>query len=281
MIGGNEDRRYDKAILQQMVDINNAKTVAVIPTATDYPRKTWEAYKSAFLSLGVHEVNLLDIRYHDEADQPEHLEMTDAAELIFFTGGDQERLVNVLNETALIQKIKMKNFEGVTVAGTSAGASAVGNPMILDGNGDLGFQKGAIKVMKGFGFLEGIVVDTHFMERGRIPRLTQILSAGEASMGIGICEETGIILSPDNTFEVIGNRIVTILDSNSLRFTNYHHIETEDRVAVDGIRLSFLTQGMTYCMEKRGLQKKMGTSEFFKSLSIRKSELFKQLGLSL
>lgn len=270
LIGGAEDRTYDKEVLKHIVTVSQAKHIALIPTATDYPTEAHRDYTDAFRDLGVHEVSLLDIRYKDEADNPKYFDMLDAADVIFFTGGDQERLVRILAETELIRKIKMRNEEGATIAGTSAGAAAAGDPMIFKGNGHRGFQKGSVSVKKGFGFLEGIVVDTHFMARCRIPRLAQILSTGAAFMGIGLCEDTAAAFSPDNTFEVVGSNTVTVLNGSRLAYSNYHDIQNNDRVAMDGIRMSFLTSGIVYDLKKESLYEEPETEEDFSSFSVEK-----------
>jgi cyanophycinase len=151
----------------------------------------------------------------------------------------------------LLKLIIDQHQQGTTIAGTSAGAAALGNPMILEGNGNRGFQKKQVISQPGFGCLNGIVIDTHFLERCRIPRLSQILSAGNASIGLGLSEDTGAIISPSGQFEVIGSRVVTVLDNTKMNYTNYERIGANEQVVVDGLRLSFLSKGLQYDIHQK------------------------------
>ena len=191
LIGGNEDKVRNREILQRIVNINNVKNIAVIPTASRYyPRQLGDKYRSAFSKLGVKKIEILDIRSAKEADREENYEKIQASDCIFFTGGDQVRLVEILQNTKLLQVIKDEYQNGKTIAGTSAGAAAASNPMIFDGD-EMGFLKGSVNHGEGFGFIENFTVDTHFITRGRISRLTQFLLRGYSNFGIGFAEDTG------------------------------------------------------------------------------------------
>ena len=214
LIGGAEDKTDRREVLEYVVRLNSVRHVLVIPTASQYPKELFADYTSAFRALGAGHVDLLDIRYRHEADNPAYLELVEAADLVFFTGGDQENLVRILDRTHLLTKIRAAHENGKTIAGTSAGASALGNPMIVGGNGNKGFRKSNVRKMSGFGFLDGFTIDTHFMERGRIPRLTQIVSAGLSKLGIGLGENTGTIMFPDDRFQVIGSGVVVVLNGD-------------------------------------------------------------------
>ena len=177
LIGGAEDKKRDKQVLKHIAAINAAQQVAVIPTASNYPSEVYENYYRAFKDLGLKEIFRLDIRYPSEADKSEYHEMIQNADLIFFTGGDQERLVEIVGESKLLTLIKRRLTAGATLAGTSAGASAIGDPLMVHGNDLGGFKKGSINVSRGFGILKSIIIDTHFLMRNRIPRLVQILAS--------------------------------------------------------------------------------------------------------
>lgn len=249
LIGGFEDKKRDKLILRKTVEINNAKNIAVIPSASSYPIDLSNKYRDAFRDLRVPEVNVLDIRYPDEADRPEHHKKLKSADMIFFTGGDQTKLFNVLGESRLLKLIKTKWKTGTTVAGTSAGAAIASDPMIYDGD-DRGLQKGVVHHSEGFGFLKGITMDTHFTERGRITRLSQFLSSGLSYKGIGLGEDTSIFVFPNDVFEVAGSGIVTCLNSKKLYFTNYDQVQEKEMISIDGIKTAFLSHGDRFNLKK-------------------------------
>ena len=250
-IGGAEDRLNEKKVLRALVDLNNAEQVAVIPAASSDPQETYRSYRRAFENLGVQNVFFIDVRYSDEADKPEHLVMVAKADLIFFTGGDQERLVELLRYSKLMQSIIARHGVGVTVAGTSAGAAAIGNPMIARGNGSDGLLKGGLFIGDGFGFLNNIAFDTHFLARGRIPRLAQLLSSGACTMAVGLDEDTAAICRPDNTFSVVGRNSVTVLDAKPMTYSDHARVAPEHPIAVAGLKISFLTEGMRYDLRRR------------------------------
>ncbi len=256
LIGGAEDRDYDKTILTRTIALNNAKHIAIVPTATSDPRKAGQDYTSVFQDLGIEMVDVLDIRSRQEVDRQHHLDVIAAADLIFFTGGDQVRLVEVLKETKLLEAIHQRYASGLTIAGTSAGAAAASDQMIyarssLDyADDDYGFYKHSIAHTAGFGFLAGITVDTHFLGRHRTPRLIQFLCSGLSSRGVGLDEDSGIIVAPDETFEVIGSSIVTVLSSDHVSYTNYEGVERRALLEVDGVKLSYLTEGTVFDLKQ-------------------------------
>jgi cyanophycinase len=249
LIGGAEDRRNGKTILKRCVELNNARTVAVIPSASSYPTGLAEDYFYAFRDLGVDVVNTIDVRDRSDAEREEYLEKTASADMIFFTGGDQVKLVHILNNTKMLDLIREMHARGITIAGTSAGAAAASNPLLCDGD-DRGLIKGSINIHEGFGFIEKITIDTHFVNRGRIGRLTQFLVTGQSNRGIGLGEDTAIVVSPDETFEVIGSELVTVISTDSIHYSNYDKISEDMPIAIDGINVGFLPPGTVFSLKE-------------------------------
>ncbi len=248
LIGGAEDRRNEKVVLRKLINLNDAKNIVVITSATLYPTETAEDYYHAFRDLGIENVHVFDIRDNRETNEPGYLEKIDNADLVFFTGGDQVRLTRILLNTQLLKRIKERFLnEGLTIAGTSAGASAAANPMTFDGDNQ-GLIKGTVKHDEGFGFLENITIDTHFVARGRLGRLTQFLCNGFTQKGIGIGENTSITIKPDNTFEVAGTGIITVVSTKEVNFSNFDKIEDGERISIDGIKIGFLQDGSIFDM---------------------------------
>ena len=245
LIGGAEERRGDMMVLRRIVEIDGARSVVVIPSASGYPRDLAEMYQRAFSEIGVPSIAVADVRYRDEADRDEYVAMVRTADVVFFTGGDQVKLVEVLDGSRMLQQIWSRFWRGATVAGTSAGAAAASDQMIFDGDGS-GLKKGSVRTARGFGFLEGITVDTHFIARGRIHRLAQLLSRGENSRGLGLAEDTAVLIAPGGLCEVIGASPVTVLEAADRATTNYDEVVDDELLTVDGLRLGFLAPGTRF-----------------------------------
>lgn len=246
LIGGAEDRKDDKLILKKIVALNNAKTVTVIPSASCYPTGVSEDYFNAFRSLGVENIQIFDIREPSEADSEKYLREIEHSDLVFLTGGDQVKLFHVFRNSELLEKLKDLHFNhGLNIAGTSAGAAIASNPMIYDGNIH-GLKKGSVHFSEGFGLIRDITIDTNFISRGRLGRLTQFLCTGITSYGIGLGENTAIFIRPDNTFEVAGTGMITLVDTKNVSFSNYKDIREDDPIVIHGINAGFLQHGSVF-----------------------------------
>lgn len=250
LIGGAEDRIEGKMILKKTIELNNASNIAIITSATLFPLETGEDYYRAFRNLGVDNIYLFDIRNSYEAEKPYFIEKLQNIDMVFFTGGDQVRLTNILLQTRLLQTIKEKYLQNkLTIAGTSAGASAAAEIMTFDGDNE-GLIKGSVKFDKGFGFLKDITIDTHFVARGRLGRLTQFLCSGHTNKGIGIGENTSITINPDNTMDVAGTGIVTVVSTHDISYSNFDRIKPGKRISIDGLRIGFLQENSRFDLKK-------------------------------
>lgn len=250
MIGGAEDKRNGKAILKHTLEATRASRIVFIPTASSYPKEVYGDYYTAFRDLGIEAIDCLDIRKHSEADLEENLAGIETADLLFFGGGDQARLVATLSNTRLFARIKERFSEGsLHIAGTSAGAAAVGRLMIYCGD-NKGFQKGSIRFGEGFGFIADVTVDTHFQNRKRIPRLSQFLVSGKCTRGIGLDENTGIVVYPNDQFEVIGTGMVTVLNSSRIAGSNYDAIGDGEILKFNNLKIGFLPEGIRFSIKK-------------------------------
>ncbi|HPK04385.1 MAG TPA: cyanophycinase [Bacteroidales bacterium] len=249
LIGGAEDRRDDRLVLKSMLERTNAKNIIIIPTASYYSREVYESYVSAFSSLGVENIETFDIRYEDEADNEEYHQKLNNADLVYFTGGDQTKLIRTLYNSELLKKIR-KGFQSgkLHIAGTSAGAAAAGHITIYDGDYQ-GFNKNAVTSTPAFGFIDDLIIDTHFLARERIPRMVQSLVAGTCKQGIGIDEDTAVIIYPDMNFEVCGSGMVSIFSAENIKESNYNQISDRDIYTVNGIQLGFLAPGTLFSLK--------------------------------
>jgi len=250
LIGGAEDRQGDKLVLKHVVDQTRADEIVIIPTASAYPQDVSRDYSQVFRNLGIRGITCLDIRYRDEVDRHDNLAALKKADLIFFGGGDQVKLVDTLIRTQLIDLIRMRFEAGdLHIAGTSAGAAAAGNPMIYHGNHD-GLTKGSVEHSDGFGFIDGLAIDTHFSARGRLSRLSQFLISGDCQRGIGLDEDTGIMICPEHQFKVIGSGMVTVLNSSKLSGSNFNSAAAGQQLRFNNMRLGMLPHGSMFSLRK-------------------------------
>jgi len=250
IIGGAEDKRDRKIILKEIVELTKAQSIIVIPTASYYPEDVRSNYFDAFKSLGVTNIETLDIRYKDEVDREDHLAKIETADVIFYGGGDQVKLVNTLEGTKFLERVHARYEEGtLTIAGTSAGAAAASDGMIYDGDYE-GFFKNSVNHSKGFKLLEEVTVDTHFNERGRLARLAQFLASGNGSKGIGIDEDTCLIIYSDMNARVLGSGMVTVLRADRNTQTDYTTLASNERYSIHNLRLSYFASGTTFNIKK-------------------------------
>lgn len=252
-IGGNEDRGYDLEVLKRVVqEVGKADfRVVVIPTASEEPEQRGKDYQQVFTRLGAATIEILDIRTRKQANDKTLAKKLEYTDLIFIAGGDQLRLTAILGGTWVLDAIHTSLRAGTLVAGTSAGAAVFSDTMIYEGKSEEGLLKGSVLTTSGFGFVENIIFDTHFLDRGRIGRLMQIVTTNPTCIGVGIGEDSGVILKGDGTTEVIGSGQVIIVDGSDIDHSNIINIEPGEPIAVENIRIHSLVNGYGYDFKER------------------------------
>jgi len=202
-IGGHEDRVGDRVILRAVADALGAGPLLILATASRRPFPYFDLYRTAFDGIGVHDVRSLDVRTRDDADDPELLDRVSAAGGVFLTGGSQRRLVDPIRDSRLHQALRDLHARGGVLAGTSAGASALGECM-LAGTED-------VRLSDGLGLLPDMMIDQHFSQRNRIGRLREALTRTTDCNGLGIDEDTAVVVR-DGSATVIGSGQAWMLD---------------------------------------------------------------------
>ena len=252
-IGGNEDRTDDLVVLKRVVqEIGKEEyKVAVITTASEEPEQRGKEYHTVFTNLGALKVEILNIKKRSQANNRDFVKILQDIDLIFLSGGDQLRLTTVLGGSKILQAIYDQLTEGALIVGTSAGAAIFSDTMIYQGRSEEGLLKGRVLTTSGFGFVENIVFDTHFMARGRIGRLVQIVTTNPTCIGVGIGENSGIVLNGDGTSEVIGTGQVIIVDGSDITHSNIMDIDTGESIAVENVRIHSVVSGYGYDFKKR------------------------------
>jgi cyanophycinase len=252
-LGGGDDDGLIKLIRFEMCDVHSR--IEVITTATREPEESGLAYKEAFEELGCSNVHFMHIDEEHEADTAENLERIGKAEVIFFTGGNQLRLAEFLNDTRLLEIMQNRfQTDDIIISGTSAGAAVMSDRMIYDGYGHYSLIKGEMKTTHGFGFIKGVYIDTHFAERGRFGRLAHAVTRDPDYIGIGLSEETGIIIKEGDMVEVFGTGVVTIIDASKIKFSNTRKVEENEPIAVENLIMHLLVEGYRYCLDEHVFQ---------------------------
>ena len=257
-IGGAEETEPGGEILERFVDLAGAEKarIAVIPTASDDPRRNGEGYAKLFRKMGVKESAWLRIERRSDANAEETVSLLREATGIFITGGDQARLVRLLVGTLVMECIRLRNAEGVIVAGTSAGASIVSTLMMAGGTGvggdssDAAARKGMVDVVAGFGLLQDVIVDQHFSQRGRLGRLLSVFASTPGLIGLGLDENTAVLIDREGMLEVLGSNMVTVVDGRDT-ISDYFDRQEGEVLTITGSSLHVLSGGRRFDLDTR------------------------------
>ena len=257
-IGGAEDKDPGSYVLERFMELagGNQARIAIIPTASEEAQEAGERYIKVFRKLGAAEADWLRVEKRDDANSEAALELLRNATGIFITGGDQARLVALLAGTLVMECIRDRNAHGVVVAGTSAGASIVSAHLMSGGTGlagnsnDAAARKGMVELVAGFGLLQDIIVDQHFSQRGRMGRLLASFAANPGLLGIGLDEDTAVLINREGLLEVLGSNMVTIVDGRDAT-SDYYKREIGDVLTVVRSSLNVLGPGRKFDLNHR------------------------------
>jgi cyanophycinase len=236
-------------ILRRFVDeLKGEKPmVAVVPTASTKPEEITKDYLRIFSHLGISNIEVIDVRKRADALDPAYADIVDRAAGIMFTGGDQLRLTTLLGGTSLLQLMRERyTYDPVVIAGTSAGAAAMSTPMIYEGDAGTGFIMGDVRITTGLEFLKDVLIDTHFIARGRIVRTAQAISMNPACIGVGLEEDTAALFTNGREFEVLGSGIVTVVDGMGISKTNIHEVSSGEPFTICDLKVHLLSKGQKY-----------------------------------
>lgn len=253
IIGGAEDKEGDCTILREFVRRAggiNARIV-VMTVATSLPEEVGRTYTGVFDRLGVENVQIVDTANREDGSDPKALEAIEKATGVFFTGGDQSRITSQLKGTLLDLAIHRRyQQDGLVVAGTSAGAAMMPDVMIVEGESETHPRLEVVEMGPGMGFLPGVVIDQHFLQRGRLGRLLSAVTQEPVVLGFGIDENTAVVVA-NNQFEVIGEGAVTVIDVTELTHTNLGQILKDEDLAICDAKLHILPHGYRFDLKTR------------------------------
>ncbi len=214
-IGGAEDREDTKIILRHLAERIGSGKLVISTLASGYADEVWEIYRNLFTSLGMKNVEHLCMDHRDESSEDPRLEMLAGARAVFFTGGDQLKITTRLGGSALSERIEEIYRQGGIIAGTSAGATAIGEMMLVGSPSEGICTLRDVRMTPGLGLAKDIIIDQHFSERGRIRRLLGAVAENPRMLGIGVDEDTAIVIEGDGSFHVIGSGAVYVVDGTT------------------------------------------------------------------
>jgi cyanophycinase len=251
-IGGAENKENDRRILERFVRVSGGDDadIVVIPTASRV-HETGARYEQVFQALGAARVTVMDFDTRRDCKEPGRLRRIEEASGIFFTGGNQLRLTTLLGGTAVAKLIRLRNAHGVTVGGTSAGASILSEHMIASGDEGSSMIAGSVRLAPGLGLTNRFIIDQHFRQRDRLGRLLTALAYNPFAVGIGLDEDTAAFIGPDETVEVEGSGGATIVDGADVSYSSIDSAEEGQPVCMLGLRLHVLLAGATYNLDTR------------------------------
>jgi cyanophycinase len=249
---------FERGILKRITTESikdNLSRFEIITTASLIPDRVGEEYVKAFAHLDVFDVGVLNISSREQANDPIFISRLRAAEVIIFTGGDQLRLSSIFGGTTFHEVLLEKyQQEQVVIAGTSAGAAASSKNMIYQGSSKDALLKGEVKITGGLGFIDGVIVDTHFVQRGRIGRLLYAAASNPGILGIGLGEDTGLFISKGSRMEAIGSGMVILVDGRKMSDTNLTDVQIGQPVSINNMIVHVMCDGDVYDLKTHQLK---------------------------
>ena len=258
IIGGKEDKgqEYEKGnntsppeILERFIKLieKDNPVIDVISSASSEGEESFEDYRKAFEKLNVTQVNHIHHKIRKEVLKDELVDRVQKSDAFFFTGGDQLLLTSLYGGTDFLTYLKERYIsEKIVIGGTSAGAMAMSTPMIYAGNKDKQQITGEIKVTTGLEFLKDVTIDTHFIDRSRFIRMAQVLASNPTCIGIGIEENTAIIVREGLNAEVIGKGVVTVIEGFSISSSNITQFSEDCPISIQDLNVHLFPSGSLY-----------------------------------
>ncbi len=253
---------FETGILKRLIVESKQKEnshIEIITTASKIPKDVGPEYAKAMEYLGATNVHVLHIETRDEAMSEDNIERIRKADVVMFTGGDQLRLTSILGGTPIHDLLLQKYMdEDFIFAGTSAGAAAASNSMIYQGSSSEALLKGEIKITSGLGLIDHVIIDTHFVHRGRIGRLFQAVVSNPRTLGIGLGEDTGLLITNGNLMEAIGSGLVILVDGRQIKDTNLTQVEMGTPISIKNLVVHVMSHYDQYDLEKNEMTINIG-----------------------
>jgi cyanophycinase len=259
---------FEYGILRRIINESAGKLnsiVEIITTASQIPEMVGQEYIKSFGQLGVKNVGIMDIRNRQHANEAQIIERLEKADIVMFSGGDQLRLTSILGGTLFLKVLKDRYFnqENFLIAGTSAGAAASSNNMIYKGQSKEALIKGEVQITGGLGFIDNVIIDTHFIQRGRFTRLFYAVASNPGMLGIGLGEDAGLLISGNKVMEAIGSGLTILVDGREIVNTNIYEVEMGTPVSIENIKVHVICLGDSYDLNSHKLTIKSHINNLF------------------
>lgn len=224
--------------------------IIIIASASSIPLEMEEIYINSYKKEGFTHVRIIKVENKKDASNPESIKHIQSAHAVFFSGGDQFKLISLFNDTEILFTIKKKYYsdQHFIVGGTSAGAMVLSEIIITGGKIGSALFKGDIHIDKGFNLINNILVDTHFIKRGRIARLAHAVALNPTCLGIGLEENTALLISNANHAECIGSGMILLLDGQNIQSTNIETVGNDTPITMENVKLTILAEGSCYSL---------------------------------
>ncbi|MBC7868077.1 MAG: cyanophycinase [Gloeobacteraceae cyanobacterium ES-bin-316] len=246
---------FERGILRRILQESGGSNsrIEIITTASMIPYEVGDNYMDAFGKIGCTNVGVMHIRNRGDVAKEEYVERIRNCNAVMFSGGNQLRLSSIFGGTAILEIClhRLANEEHFVIAGTSAGAMAMSNTMIYEGNAAMAHLKGEVKITTGLGFMDDVIFDSHFEKRGRFGRLAQAVAANPSCIGIGLGEDTGMLITGSNKMEAIGSGLVIIVDGHDIRHCNIADIPDGNPISIENLKVHFCEKGNGYLVNER------------------------------
>lgn len=269
-VGGNEDKGTDieknfepkdylnffefgilKRILKELRKDKESR-IEVITSASMIPEEVGENYIDAFAKLGALNIGVMHIKKREDCLNPDYIERIKNCDGVMFTGGNQLRLSMIFGGTEILSILHERYLhEDFVIAGTSAGAMAMSNTMIYQGSSTESLLKGEVKITTGLGFLHNVIIDSHFVKRGRFGRLAQAVAGNPGCIGIGLGEDTGVLVTKGNNMEAIGSGLILIFDGHNIKHSNIADVEEGTPLSIENMIVHVMAKGNHFHIKQR------------------------------
>ena len=252
IIGGHEDRdpKSDRTILREVARRVRGGKLVLATVASHRPEGYFDDYEKAFGDLELGELVELYVENRTEAGDREKLAVIDDAAAIFFSGGDQLRITSQIGDTGIEAKVRSLFERGGIIAGTSAGAAAMSETMLVKGTSGETHRIGDLHMAPGLGLIRDVIIDQHFAERGRFGRLLGAVAHNPRVLGIGIDEDTAAVVEGDE-FHVIGSGAVYVVDGEHVTHSNLAEARPERVLSMHDVRVHVLGTGDRFDLKQR------------------------------
>ncbi len=250
VIGGHEDKEGDRVILRAVAERLKGGKLVLATIASHQPEGYLESYQKAFADLGIGDVVELYVNNRAETHDEDKLSIFEGAAGVFFSGGDQLRIASQIGDTPIEQRVRAIHRAGGVIAGTSAGASAMSETMLVGGASKESHRIGDLTMAPGLGLIHNAIIDQHFAERGRIGRLLGAVAHNPRILGVGIDEDTAILLEGER-FSVLGSGAVYVVDGEEVTQSNITEARSASALSLYDVRMHVLASGDSFDLARR------------------------------